>query len=817
MNYNSFPIQKLPYNRKTKTWREDCVKFIISCAESNTFSENRVSRQDMKAYYDLYNSIYDERRLKYVTNPWKQQDGFPATAQNINIIKPQIDLLLGEEVKRPFNFTVIRTSDTVTTEVQDKMSEMLMDYMMSALYANMSEEEAMIHQEKLQTGEIQLPEEIASYYNKSYKDVAESIAYKTLRYLKQDLNIDNEFHKGMKDAVISTEEIYYVGANGNRPVFERVNPLLFYYEYSPDLEFIHEASWCARKMILSNQEIYDMFYDKLSDSDLNNILLKVQSGDINNKAEHDARWNFREIMNNTFDATMNPGLLNVWHACWQSYKKIGFVTLVNEEGEMEEVQVDESYYETGEEISVEWEWAIETWEGYYVDDELMFGIQPIDYQYISSSSFNSCRLPYTGTVYSNTNSTPKSFVSFLEPLQYTYIMLWYRLELALARDKGKVLTVDITQIPKSYDIDVAKWMHMLSALGVNLINPYEEGWDVPGRSGGRAAGFNQFDSEDLSMSNTIVQYIELLDKVEQMAGSLTGITPQRQGAISSRELVGNVERSIIQSSNITEHLFWKHNNVKREALNMLLNTAKNIWSVNPPNSLHYVLDDGERIFLNINDDFLYSDFDIFVSDSSEEMLKLQQLEGLYQPAMQNGATLSDIAEIMTLDNITKIKEKLTEVEQRRQELEDSRLRQEQEAAMQLEEARRQTVELQIQDKQADRDLKKYQIDMDNQTKIQIAQIGAYRFQEDLDADGDGIPDPIQIGELAIKQLDADAKRKDLENSRSIKKQEINSKEKIEKAKADAAMRLQKQKDDAAMARERVKAKTALRNKVSGEK
>lgn len=817
MNYNSFPIQKLPYKRKTKEWKEECVKFIISCAESNTFGELRVSRQDMKAYYDLYNSIYDERRLKYVTNPWKQQDGFPATAQNINIIKPQIDLLLGEEVKRPFNFTVIRTSDTVTSEVQDRMRTMLTDYLMSALYANMSEEEALIHQERLETGEIQLPEQIADYYTKSYKDVAESVAYKTLQYLKQKLNIANEFHKGMKDLCISTEEIYYVGGDANGPVFESVNPLLFYYEYSPDLEFIHEASWCARKMILSNQEIYDRFYDKLSDSDLDKILLKVQTGDVNSKSSTDVKWRFREMMNETFDATMNPGLLNVWHACWQSYKKIGFVTIVNDNGEMEEFQVDESYYETGEEISVDWEWAIETWEGYYVDDDLIFGVQPIDYQYINSSNLNASRLPYTGTIYSNTNSAPKSFVSFLEPLQYTYIMLWYRLELALARDKGKVLTVDITQIPKSYDIDVAKWMHMLSALGVNLINPYEEGWDVPGRTGGRAAGFNQFDSEDLSMSNTIGQYVELLDKVEQMAGSLTGITPQRQGAISSNELVGNVERSIIQSSNITEHLFWKHNNVKREALNMLLNVTKTIWATNPPDSLHYVLDDGERIFLNLNDDFLYSDFDIFVSDSSEELRNIQQLEALYQPAMQNGATLADIAEIMTINNVTKIKEKLNKIEQDRIEREQQMVQQQQEAELQLEEMRQQTVDMQMQDNQADRDLKKYQIDMDNQTKIQVAQISAYRFQEDLDANGDGIPDPIQIGELALKQQEADAKRKDIEDAKTLKTKEIQSKERIEKAKADASMRLQKQKDDAAMAREKLKSTTALKNKVAGEK
>ena len=57
-----------------------------------------------------------------------------------------------------------------------------------------------------------------------------------------------------------------------------------------------------------------------------------------------------------------------------------------------------------------------------------------------------------------------------------YIILWYRLELAIARDKGKVINMDITQIPKSMNITPDRWMHYLSSVGVNFINPYEEGW-----------------------------------------------------------------------------------------------------------------------------------------------------------------------------------------------------------------------------------------------------------------------------------------------------------------------------------------------------
>ena len=103
------------------------------------------------------------------------------------------------------------------------------------------------------------------------------------------------------------------------------------------------------------------------------------------------------------------------------------------------------------------------------------------------------------------------------------------------------------------------------------------GWNIPGREGGKPAQFNQITALDLTMSNVIAEYIQLMDKIEQLAGTISGITEQRQGAISSTELVGNVERSVTQSSHITEPLFWVHAQVKRHVLNMLLNTAKGAW------------------------------------------------------------------------------------------------------------------------------------------------------------------------------------------------------------------------------------------------
>ena len=832
-NINQFPLQRLPMSKKTQDWKEACVDYIAGHSQgSSRDGNNRSRKEEMQTYYDLYNSIYSEKDLKYVTNPFKQQDGFPAMAQDYNIIKPKIDLLLGEETKRPFNFRVVHTSDIATSEIQDKAKQMIIDYIQATIMSKLGPEEQARYQEALQSGEIMTPEQIQKYLSKDYKDIAEITAYHSLNYLKNKLNITHEFFKGWKDALIGGEEIYYVGIVNGEPCLQRINPIYFDYDSdTSDLEFIHEAQWCCYEMIMSLTEVYDRLYDKMSEKQLNELLDMMDDrskGGVTPEVRktsldypHIKTHSINGFSSNPFEEADN---IHVWHCCWKSLKKIGFVNIINPEtGMPEEYQVDETYKETGNELDVEWKWIIEVWEGYRIGQDLYVGIQPVEYQHISADNPNAQRLPYTGVIYNNTNSRPRSLVSMMKPLQYMYIVLWYRLELAMARDKGKVVTMDITQIPKSMNIDVAKWMHYLSALGVNFVNPYEEGWDIPGREGGKPSQFNQISALDLTMANTIDQYINLMDKIESMLSEISGVSKQREGSISSNELVGNVERSVVQSAHITEPWFWVHNQVKKECLTMLLDTAKHAWKDNKT-SIQYVLDDATRAFLTLSDDFFYEDMDIFVEDTTKNQQQIEALKNLMQPAMQNGASLLDIAEIITTDNVTMIRSKLEEIEQKRMEQQQAMEQAQAEREQQMAQIQNEIKEEELMLKEAEMDLKKYEIDSNNATKITVAQLNAYRGAENMDQDGSGVPDVIEIGKQAIeqqkvnsdiasKQFEFNNKKREMEMKREIENKKIE----LEKQKMKQEMELQKQKDKEAYKREQLKAKTARANKVVGER
>ena len=767
-----FPVQKLPLSKKNEAWRKACTDVIIS-REGSSFVNGRSRRDTIRINYDLYNSKFNEDDFKYVIDPFNVGDGFPAHPQNFNIVKPKVDLLLGECTKRPFNFRVFSTSDADISEVQDYMKESLIKEYLGGMVSGQEDDET----EKKMA-------EIDTYIKNRYNTAAEQTAYNSLQYLKQYLNIDHETIRGFKDALIAGEEIYYTGIINGEGTCERVNPYHCTYDNNPDMEYIEDGDWFVRRTLMSPAQIYDRLQSIMEESDLDK-LIQMTGGSSLSSRPSDVNFNsiiykdkiISDVQNDEF---FKGQLLPVWHACWKSYKKVGTLKSIDPESgqEIEDLvdetyQLDESEKEMG--ITIEWDWISEIWEGYRVGTDIYLGINPVQYQYHSLEKPKTSKLPYIGARYNATNTRNMSLIDLMKPLQYMYIVIWYRLELAIARDKGRIINMDITQIPKSMGIDVNKWMHYLSSLGVNLINPYEEGWDIPGREGGRPAQYQAMTAQDLGMSAVIADYIRLLDKIEDMAGEISGVSRQRQGEISSSELVGNVQRATIQSSHITEPLFEIHNNIIKRLYTSLLNVSKFAWSENKKKKLQFVVDDFCRKFIDLNDDFLYSDFDVFVADSSKENANLEALRTLAQPAIQNGATLSDAALILTTDSISEIRRKLKDIEDRRAQMQQEQEQQQQQVQMQMQ-------QMQMEQLTEDRRIKEEDSIRKAEASIEVARIMAASKQEVSE------PETIGIDTEYEQMLKADLARE--KNAADDRYKQATVAETIRKNKAQEAIKKQ---------------------------
>ena len=104
---------------------------------------------------------------------------------------------------------------------------------------------------------------------------------------------------------------------------------------------------------------------------------------------------------------------------------------------------------------------------------------------------------------------------------------------------------------------------------------------------------------DASLGNEIQQYINYLEWISTKIGEIAGISKQREGQISNRETVGGVERATLQSSHITEWLFFTHESVKKRVLECLLETAK-IALKGRKKKFSYLLSDGALKIMDID-------------------------------------------------------------------------------------------------------------------------------------------------------------------------------------------------------------------------
>ena len=684
-----YPAQKLPATSKNEEWKKATMDYYIGKFYFGN-NNNSVRRHDMKVAYDLYNSVFDELDFKYITDPFKVEDGFPASVQNLNIIKPKIDLLLGEETKRPFPFKVIQINDEATSSLQERRKADLNTVLFDIAQQGGPDE-------PITDKDIEKVTQVEKYYDTKYTTMAEKLGYSTIEYLMEKEEIKTKFLKGFHNWLCSSLAVFYVGQVGGEPTLEVVNLLDFSFDDSPEVQYVEDGEYAVRRMRMTPVAIYDRFQDIMPETELDKLLEKNNfTGSANGGMNEFKSINWKNIpfYPSSDENQITTNTLVVWHVTWKSYKKYGFLSYIDETGE-EVTEVVDEFYKASEGETLTWEWGLEVWEGYRIGDDMYVGVKPVAEQAHSVDYPYRAKLPYVGAVFNNNNTVPKSLVDIMKPLQYMYIVIWYRLELALARDKGKIINMDVTQIPKSMGVDVNKWLHYLSASGVNFINPYEEGWDIPGREGGKPAGFNQISQVDLTMGNVIVGYINLMNKIEDMVGEISGITKQREGQTAPSELVTNAQQNIVQSGLITEPIVFGYNQVKRRVLNSLLNVAKNVWHTSNKKKLHYITDDALRVFMDINDDFLYSDLGIFMSDSTKESQNLEMLKSLYQPAMQNGASLFDIASIMTSNNVEDIKGKLEKIEKDRQQRENEIAQQQQEAAAQIEQMRNEVMSRQM--------------------------------------------------------------------------------------------------------------------------
>jgi hypothetical protein len=754
-----FPAQKKSDSKKTKEWMKACIE---SAEDEAVYRDEKIrtTHQNKVVNYNLANDILDPADMQRICNPFKLNvSDFPAKPQNYPILNPAADTLVGEEIKRRFDWKLKAANPNAYSEGEDELNAQAKS-LIEGLITNPNKSPEDIQKEL---------QKFDKYRKFEYQDKRELMGTHVLKHLWYKEDLKTKFSAGFHDVLISSEEIYATDIIAGQPKLYRIDPLTLFTIKSGDSPYIEDSDIIVHTVYRSPGQVIDMFYDELKPHQIDAIEngLGTETASKTHILNYNTRWptlttdgisnsdmplepmdlnTIRNISGN-FDEFGN---IRVTRVLWKSRRKMIEVEWIDEEGELVKDLYDEHYKpqnRIGEKAKTIWinEW----WEGTRIGQDIYVKMGPRPIQFRERGNLSICKPGIFGTAYNINSSTARSLYDVGKPYQYLYNTFMYRTEQAFAKDYGKIAQLDLSKIPDGWDLDT--WFHYATNMGFAPIDSFKEG--DKGAATGKLAGNMNTSSNvmDTSNGNYIQQNVNMLQYIEDQMSQIIGVSRQRKGQISASEGLGVAQTAITQSSHITERWFRIHDNVKLRAMTGLLETAKAAWK-NDKKQLQYVTDELGTVIFDLDGEMLNeTEYGMFMADANSDTQLFDSLKQLAHAGIQNDkVNFSTLMDIYHADS-------MAEVRRRIERAEEDKIQRDQQQQQQAQEMQTEQIQAAQQQQQLEAEAEERRNIRDNETKIQVAEINAASRTDgtDIDKDNNGIRDTIDLEKLRLQQTKMD--------------------------------------------------------------
>ena len=763
------PSMKKPRGSKNiKEWIEGIAMFTSNNMSLYTSKSIRSSVRDKIINLDLYNNRLHVEDFISLLNPLDLKTiEDTREIQHFPVAAPIIDLLVGEEIDRPFEPIIDITNNIAIDEKRERLR--------AYVDAKLKELE-----QKYQGDEETLKIEVKKftrYLKYTYKDLVEKKASALLDEYYEDLSIDEAFTEGFRRVWLTGEEAYQIDIVNGSPTFEVLNTSNVRLYGGGRSHKFEDYDLIVVEDHFSPGYLIDRYGSKLKEDEIDRVLNYETNSGLFDKTYGNVSHEFvpegdilgAEISDNFIDES---GGIRHLRLRFKAYKQIKKVVYQDQATGAEQVKVVSIQYKLAEgEAVLEKLWVVEWWILTVIGADIIVDAHPIPVKYNRLGSLSEGHPGIVGRVYNINEREVIPPMTRIRSYQYLYDVTMDRIIVAMSKNVGPILEMDFAKRPAKWN--TMKWLGYMFKYNVKFVDNFKEvakGSATGQLAGNLAAGRDQMQSFDFS--GYIQQLIGIAEYLEKAMADTLGVVPQRLGAVNNRETVGGIERATSQSSHITEWYFYQHEKTKLEALNIFIEAAKTALKDNPK-KLRYTLDSKIMEILDINeDDFANVDLGVRVTNSK----KAQEYKNLLQQAshafMQNRGEFSFIFDILNSNSMAEKRKLIEEYENDKKE------------DMQAErEAQQNMVQNQIAKEEKkekdDRDLEKYKIDTEAMIKIRLKEMDALIANGELELDKDQSLEEMKMNMLNFqKELDKDySENKFKAEELNIKRQEVKIKEK----------------------------------------
>ena len=777
------PKQKVSFASKDKKWADETAEFYRqACVDA-------VDRTEALQNYRLANGELNEDEYVYVTNPLNTKRpelmGAPARLMNWDIISPNINLLMGEKVRRQFPPIVIAKNNAYQSMKLEEQKKQFTQAMQKMFVNAAIAQGVPLEEEQMKESLDQIAAKI-----QNLPDELSAMGQDALEYIMDLNHLPRNFREGFYDWLCQSCVYSYKDVHRDKTYHEIISPLHLAYLCSPNQTFIHKGEAVRARFNMSANEIHDRFQDskgwnkeiedyinsQVGSSDTN---LHSKMGYISGSTDVDMAR--RELSFNLFGHASKEDYANgmdVEHIQWRSMTKRGTLYLPNMFGEIEEITVSDDFKERPGEF-VDWRWYDEIWENYKIGDRYWIGAQVVPIQ-----NENEANLLYNGRNMHTRHVKPKPLVRRGAAYQKTVNIIKYRAELTLAKNLDHLVLFPLGLIPKKEGWDEDTLMYYARSFSFLFFDDTRPNANVMIQA-----------MRDINVSSLqhVIQAYNLVVMVKQEWDESCGINPQRKGDVGVSAGLGVTQDAQDRSYVMSEEMFLEYEEFEREEYEAMLEISKFAFSGGI--QANFVKQDGTRAFLDLHDPetFLNTQLGVFVKNGRKELAKMEMMRSQMLPFAQNAVDPKAISDLIEAENFGEIHKIMDGLQMKM----DAQKAQDQQIQQQQIESQKAIADAEMQFKYDDSELR-------SATDIQVALIDAGMQQaKDLMA----MEAKGETGTQAYADTRANMEKGFIELTKNATKiKELASKEKMKGKEIESKERMNKDNN-----------RVALKNKVVGEK
>lgn len=675
--------------------------------------------EEIKTLQNAVEGVIDTSEYAYLLNPFNMDNTkdykVGAKLRNHNILKGVVYLLLGEYSRRTQSFSVNAMNADDDNKYKESLRQRMRDYYEQETINKLNEAGVPTGQPSKEQG---TPQEVEARYKSTYDNERVKFGQSAIDYIKQNTDADAKAIEMYYDWITVGRGYSYKCIRNKDVDYEHVPVEELYLPNERHSLFIENYSFAVRRRVLPLAKIIDYYGEELSEEDITKLETDYYRQSAFSLATKNVKAGNRGFirlpsLDARYDSVISEEQFEgipVYHVQWRGYEKVGTLTYYDELQQVQTMEVDDTYVldkELGD-ISLEWEWRVCICEDTRIGDDIHCLYRVVVEDRGDIEKGKNKKLSYNGIIQRSKSGTIQSVVKEGFPYQILINGLHFQVEKLINKNKDKILVIPYGLIPRKKGMETKDTMYHLDATSILWV-------DETAPNAAHAA--QMIKVMDAGLGNYIKELYDIIMAIKSEYWDVIGMSAQRYSNVDQGAGKGVTEQAIVRSAIITYDLNRNMDKFLEKDYQGFLDLSKLAW-INGKKA-QYILSDGAQAFLELNaDDALFhaeTSYNVFVKDSTELSEGLQAYRSLLLQFAQQSGAMTASAEILTNNNIEKLKSIIARIEEanRKHELATAQAGAEQQKEIQ---------QMISEDAKAERELKKYDIDREYAQTVESAQI-----------------------------------------------------------------------------------------------